>query len=81
VQKAISNHHDPEFADMGGMPSIVHVANAIVHGLDLVNAQNDLVPEISEDAWNSLNIRTVDLRRIFRDTEAEFKDACQILAA
>lgn len=81
MQKAISNHHHPESSDMGGMPSIVHAANAIVHGLDLANTQNDLVPEISEDVWKSLNIRTVDLRRIFRDTESEFEAACQILAA
>ncbi|RBA22885.1 HDOD domain-containing protein [Herminiimonas fonticola] len=81
MQKAISNHHDPEPSDMGGMPSIVHAANAIVHGLDLTNSQNDLVPEISEDVWKSLNIRAVDLRRLFRDTETDFEEACQILAA
>lgn len=79
IQKAVANHHDPEPADMGEMPSAVHVANAIAHALDLGSEENDLVPEISESAWKSLNLSAADLRSIFRKTEAEFEDACQIL--
>jgi putative nucleotidyltransferase with HDIG domain len=81
MQNAIANHHEPAKADLGGMPCIVHVANALVHGLDLVDEPKGLVPEVSEAAWKSLSISEPDLRRVLRDTELEFEEACQILAA
>lgn len=81
IQKAVANHHDPEPADMGGMASAVHAANAIVHALDLGCGNDDLVPEISEMAWASLNLSTADLHSIFRNTEKEFEDACQVLVS
>jgi hypothetical protein len=77
----VANHHVPEAGDMGDISSVVHVANAIVHALDLANEQHALVPEISERAWNSLKLRPSDLHHIFRHTEKEFEDACHILVA
>lgn len=81
IQRAIANHHVPDTGDLGDMSSVVHVANAIVHALDLVNEQHALVPEISERAWNSLKLGPSDLYRIFRNTEKEFEEACQVLVA
>jgi putative nucleotidyltransferase with HDIG domain len=79
MQKAISTHHAPVQADLGDIPSIVHVADAIVHALDITGEPSDMVPELSEITWNSLNLSAADLRRIYRDTESEFEEACQIL--
>ena len=81
MQNAIANHHEPLQADLGDLPCVVHVASAVVHALNLVDEPNGLVPAISEKAWNSLNISEPDLRRVLRDTELEFEEACQILAA
>lgn len=81
IQKTIANHHAPMAADLGDMPSVVHVANAIVYALDLTGQDDGLVPPIADDAWNSLNIGAAAMRGVFRETESEFEEACQILAA
>lgn len=81
MQRSIANHHAPEAADMGDIPSIVHIADAIVHALDLAGLEDDLVPAVAENAWNSLAIAPAALRKVFRDTESEFEEACHILAA
>jgi hypothetical protein len=80
IQRAIGNHHAPKIQDHGDIPGIVHVADAIAHALDLSGQEHDLVPPIIESAWNSLNIGPDVLRTVFRDTESEFEEACQIFA-
>ncbi|MGV3741865.1 MAG: HDOD domain-containing protein, partial [Burkholderiaceae bacterium] len=79
MQNAIGNHHDPAPADLGDLPCVVHIANAVVHALNLVDEPNGLVPEISDKAWKSLTISEPDLQRVMRETESEFEEACQIL--
>lgn len=81
IQRAIANHHAPALQDFGDIPSIVHAANAIVYALDLTAQEEDMVPPVMEPAWNSLHISPAALRTVFRDTEHEFDEACQILTA
>ncbi|MDB5918974.1 MAG: Histidine kinase [Massilia sp.] len=81
IQRAIGNHHAPAPADLGDIPSVVHVADAIVHALDLAGLPDERVPTIAQDAWDSLRIDSAGLRRVLVDTEAEFENACQILTA
>ncbi|HVK93346.1 MAG TPA: HDOD domain-containing protein [Noviherbaspirillum sp.] len=81
IQRAIANHHMPAMQDLGDIPSVVHVANAIVHALDLSGDQHDLVPPIVERAWSSLNISPATLKSVFRETESQFDEACMILTA
>ncbi|RJG01047.1 HDOD domain-containing protein [Noviherbaspirillum sedimenti] len=79
IQKSIANHHAPENQDLNDIPSVIHVANAIVYALDLDGADTALVPVIDERVWNSLNIGAAAMRSVFRETESKFEDACQIL--
>lgn len=81
IQRAIANHHAPVAQDLGDIPCVVHVANAVAHALDLSGQEDDLVPPIAEAAWDSLNIAPAMLRTTFSETESEFEEACQILAA
>lgn len=81
IQRAIANHHAPTAQDIGDIPVIVHVANAIVHALDMTGVEDDMVPPVDENAWNSLKIEPAALRNVFRETEREFDEACQILTA
>ena len=81
IRRAIANHHAPAGQDLGDIPSVVHVANAIVHALDLAGQDDDCVPAIVQAAWDSLRIDRAGLRRVFADTEAEFDNACQTLIA
>jgi putative nucleotidyltransferase with HDIG domain len=81
ILRAIGNHHAPMREDLGDIPSVIHVANAIVHALDLDGGPDEPVPPLAQDAWNSLRIDAAGLRRVFAETEAEFETACQILTA
>jgi putative nucleotidyltransferase with HDIG domain len=81
IQRAIAHHHAPMAQDYADIPSVVHVANAIVHGLDLVDDADEAVPAIVQAAWDSLRIDGAALRRVFAETEAEFEEACRILTA
>jgi putative nucleotidyltransferase with HDIG domain len=81
IQRAIGNHHAPARDDLGDIASVVHVADAIVHALDLAGRPDELVPAIAQDAWDSLRIDNAGLRRVLFDTESEFENACQILTA
>lgn len=79
IQKSIGNHHAPMQPDLGAMPSVIHVADAIAHALDLSGCDDDLVPVIMDDAWNSLNLDPAMLRTVYRETEAEFEEVCKVL--
>jgi putative nucleotidyltransferase with HDIG domain len=47
MRLAIGGHHDPEAPGAGFLAAIIHVADAIVHALDLAQVQDDLVPPVS----------------------------------
>ena len=81
IQRAIGHHHAPEVDDLGDIPSIVHVANAIVHALDLGGETDSLVPPISETAWASLRLESDTLQAVFMETEEQYEAACIILSA
>jgi HD-like signal output (HDOD) protein len=81
IQRAIAHHHAPMAQDLGAIPSVVHVADAIFHALDLASYADEQVPHIAQNAWDSLAIDGAGLRRVFKDTESEFDNACQILTA
>lgn len=81
IQRAIGNHHAPAVDDLGDVPSIVHVANAIVHALDLGGEADSLVPPVSDQAWASLRLDGEMLRAVFSETEEQYEEACSILSA
>ena len=77
IQNAISGHHEPEAYGSGSIASIVHVANSIVHALDLNGVEDDLVPPLSQAAWDSLGLQESDYALIFRETELQFESVSQ----
>lgn len=73
IHDAIRGHHDPDIEGLNSVASIVHIANAIVHGLDLSHIDDDLVPLISQTAWNTVGLDKAEYLRIFRETEMRFE--------
>ena len=80
IQRAIGHHHAPQQEDMGRLAAIVHVADAIVDALDLSGNGHSLVPQLHDSVWDRLALEPAQLRAVFRDTELQFEEACQILA-
>jgi putative nucleotidyltransferase with HDIG domain len=81
ICRAIGNHHQPMQQDFGDLPAIVHVANAVAHGLDLAGDEDDLVPELVPGAWDSMRLDPAALGAMFQTVETQFEESCRILAA
>ncbi|HEY0488557.1 MAG TPA: HDOD domain-containing protein [Telluria sp.] len=81
IQCAIATHHAPAADGLGDIASIVHVANAIVHALDLCGEADALVPPLSRAAWDSLGLDAGVLHAVFNETEEQYETARIILSA
>jgi putative nucleotidyltransferase with HDIG domain len=81
MRQAIAHHHDPETPGAGFLATIVHVANAIVHALDLAREQDELVPAVSSVAWTALGLSEESYLHAFRETELQFDEMSTILMA
>jgi putative nucleotidyltransferase with HDIG domain len=79
--QAIAHHHDPETTGAGFLATIVHVANAIAHALDLAGEEMELVPAVSSVAWTALGLGEESYLHVFRETELQFEEMSTILAA
>ena len=74
MRLAIGGHHDPEAVGAGFLATIVHVADAIVHALDLAQDENDLVPPVSPVAWSAMGLNEEIFLHVFRETELQFEE-------
>ncbi|MCH8622986.1 HDOD domain-containing protein [Undibacterium sp. TS12] len=79
VCDAIRGHHNPELEGLHSLASVVHVANGIVHALDLSREENDMLPLLSQAAWDTLGLGEADYYSIFRETEMRFDALDQIV--
>jgi putative nucleotidyltransferase with HDIG domain len=79
MRLAIAHHHDPEAVGAGFLATIVHVANAIVHALDVARDDKDLVPAVSSVAWNALGLNEESYLHVFRETELQFEEITMVL--
>lgn len=79
IQDAIRGHHAPDDKELNSVASIIHVANSIVHALDLSESEDDLVPPISQFAWDILGLNEEAYLAIFHETELRFNAMNQIL--
>lgn len=79
IQRVIGQHHAPQREDLGDLTALVHVSEAVVVALDLTGSTRSLVPRLQDDAWDSLALDPAQMRAVFRDTEMQYEEACQIL--
>jgi len=79
MKMAIAYHHDPAAPGAGLLATIVHVANAVVHALDVAHEDDDLVPAVSPAAWTALGLNEEAWLHVFRETELQFGEITLIL--
>lgn len=79
--QAIGFHHAPDTPGAGFLASIVHVADAIVHALDVANEEHDVVPRLSSVAWDAMGLSEEAYLHLFRETETQFGEMAAILLA
>ena len=61
------------------LATIVHVADAIVHALDVAREPDDLVPAVSSAAWAALGLNEEAYLHVFRETELHFDEIALVL--
>lgn len=79
MRLAIGNHHDPEAPGAGFLAAIIHVADAIVHALDLAQMPDGLVPPVSTVAWSALGLDETVYLQLFRETELQYEEISMVL--
>lgn len=82
VVDAIEHHHRPG-ALSGAAPTIsdlVHVADALAHGLDLMEAERESVPPAEPAAWSRLRITDAQYMAVLAQTEEGVAALCEALA-
>ena len=81
MRQAIAFHHTPETPGAGFLAAIVHVANAVVHALDLAGEEDELVPALSSIAWDAMGLNEDAYLDLFRETEQQLEEMSAILMA
>ena len=74
LQLAIAGHHNPEAPGASALASIIHVADAVVHALDLTQVSDDLVPRVSPAAWATIGLDDHACLQLFRETELYYEE-------
>ncbi|WP_308632606.1 HDOD domain-containing protein [Massilia sp. YIM B02763] len=77
--QAIGFHHAPDTPGAGFLATIVHVADAIVHALDLSGEKDDVVPRLSNVAWDAMGLNEEAYLHLFRETETQLGEMSAIL--
>jgi putative nucleotidyltransferase with HDIG domain len=79
MRQAIAFHHAPEAPGAGFLATIVHVASAVVHALDLAGNPDELAPRVSAVAWTALGLTEEAWLQAFHDTELQYEEMTGIL--
>lgn len=79
VTLPISLHHEPETKGAGFLTAIVHVADAMVHALDVGGEKDEMVPAVSPVAWAALALNEETCLHVFRETELQFTEISELL--
>lgn len=77
----IREHHDPK-GGANGKPDVVdviHLADALVHGLDLTAAPHEAVPALDLRVWARLGLQQSQLLPIMASTAACVTELCEAL--
>jgi len=74
VTSAVRHHHRPSVLDDLTAADVVHVADLVVHTLDLEPTQDEAVPPIDEVAWQRVGLAGESLAKLLRLAEASWFD-------
>ena len=79
MRLAIAGHHAPEQPGAGFLATIIHVADAIAHALDIAQVPGELVPPVSNVAWDALALDEATCRQLLQETETQYREIEQVL--
>lgn len=81
VQQAVAQHHAIPATGAPPMAMLVHVADALTHGMDLSRDPSDMVPPVASTTWEWLGLGPMALGQVLAEVEGQFQAACSVLAS
>lgn len=79
LHEAIAEHHAPASALAGSLANLIHVADAIAHGLGLMHRPDELVMPVDRTAWNRLGLDGRQIAKALPAVMTDFEETCQAL--
>ena len=80
IVAAIASHHNPMDMPADSLVDLVHLADIMAHVLEFPGGNEDLVPRLSNVAWNRLGIGWAEFKRLLGEVDAQRDDAEWILS-
>jgi putative nucleotidyltransferase with HDIG domain len=71
----IAHHHQPSLAGrFSKEAAIVHLADILCRAMDIGSGGDDKIPQLNNDAWNSLQLKISSIEPIAEEMERQYKD-------
>lgn len=80
LQAAVAQHHTPASAETGLLADLMHVADAIAHGLGYGHTAEEMVMPVERSSWQRLGLDTVKIGRVLPLIVAGVDETCQALS-
>lgn len=75
AMRAVAGHHEPEDHPASTITSLIHIANVMGHVIGYTNDPDDLVPRISEFAYDRMGLDWDEIRAVMIEVDAQRQDA------
>ncbi len=79
LSEAVSEHHEADKSTLPPLACVLHLADCIVHGLDLGGEESEQVPRINAYCWNEANLSWADSQALFLAVESGLETLCREL--
>ena len=80
IAVAIASHHNPMDRHADSLVDLVHLADVMAHVLEFPSGNEELVPLLSNVAWNRLGIGWGEFQRLLGEIDAQRDDAEWVLS-
>jgi putative nucleotidyltransferase with HDIG domain len=81
LHEAVTEHHAPASATAGSLANLIHVADAMAHGLGLNHSPDEMVMPVDHTAWQRLKLDSDKIAHVLPQIVAGMDEACQIFSA
>ena len=81
LRSAVAEHHAPAAATAEALADVIHVANAIAHGLGLMQNADELVMPVEPTAWRRLRLDSEKIRTILAAVADGVDETCLAFSA
>lgn len=78
LHQALVDHHSPAGSTADSLADLIHIADAIAHGLG--HSSSEIVMPIERTAWQRLSLDSVKIKSVITQVAADMDDTCHALS-